>query len=345
MNRKWLLLIGSVILLTLSVSASEPVRVFHSEIARLCDSTLIFPAADNATSSLALEVRASVKKPSAKPGLQGNGFAVVWSYGTTTMEAWLIPSADDFDPLTSKTSVEFILLSKFPGAPASILNRRRLTSGVASGRGFNTLGVEIAPDGAATIYGGEKEPIDIYTLPSTGHACTATGIAARGEIDVDLLVTERLPDPASGLSTTYTAESLTDYFKTNALLPPEGIWRFLDRDTDDRAVRLGGDYTIAIVADSTQTPEAPPAYSIIYMAGARVGNDDWSAGMKKGRLTTTLFQNHYNLIWIATDMTEIDTECSAQLSDDRAILTLNFPLYGSTVRFARQLSDGALPEK
>lgn len=294
---------------------------------------------------MALEVRASVKKPSAKPGTRSNGFAVTWSYGDTTLEAWLIPSADDFDPLTSKNSVEFFLLSKKAGATASILEQRRLSSGMASGRGFNTLGVEITPDGAATVYAGEKEPVDVFTLPPTGHPCTGTGIAARGEIDIDLLVTEMLPDPTAALHTSHSAESLADYFSSHTLLPPEGMWRFLDRDTDDRALRLGGDYTIAVVADSMASPGTPQTFTILYVTGARVGGDIWTTGMKKGRLTATLFQNHYNLTWIAADMTEIDTECSAQLSDNHAILTFSFPLYGSTVRFARQLSDGALPEK
>lgn len=344
MKRASLLLISGFLLWAASVSAAEPVRVFHTAITRLCDTTMMLSSPDGTNGSMALEIRASVKKPSTKAGAGSNGFAVIWSYGDTTMEAWLIPSADDFDPLASKHSVDFILMRNIAYSPKSILNQRLISKGMAAGSGFNTLGVEVDACGATTVYAGEKEPIDVFTIPAPGAACSSMGISARGEIEIDLLVTENAHDRASELQTAHTSESIAGYFKSSRLLPPEGLWRFLDRDTDDRAIRLGGDYTIAIVNESPEITGYPQAFSIIYMGGARVGADSWLPGMKKGRLTTTSFQNHYNLKWIAADMTEIDAECSAQLSDDHSILTLNFPLYGSTVRFARQLSDGALPE-
>ena len=124
-----------------------------------------------------------------------------------------------------------------------------------------------------------------------------------------------------------------------------GLWRFLDRDTDGRRSQLGGFYTLALLpdhsrdvngmSDSRILSEPAAEYCIYYIDGAKVNGSDWAPGMLKGRLYATPFQNHYRLQWYDAEKKEMGEECFADITDG-ALLTLQFPLFGAKVRFARE---------
>lgn len=336
------------LLLAVKAGAVEPVREFHPEITSLRDSVALFTLPGSSFLSAAIEIRASVTKPSEKATIRSNGFAVVMS-GTdgSAIEAWLIPTADDYDPISRKRQAAFMLILRRPGVSDSVLVSKTISGYVAPADGFNTLGMEMDSGHNLTVYAGDKKPEDIATVQDVWLRPVATGVRSRGTTAVELIVTETVPDPAAALSTGKTPPEIAGIFNWRQPEGPEGIWHFLDRDTDNRSIRLGGEYTIAIVADEESSPgnNAPKGYTIIYFDGARVENGSWKPGMKKGRLTATSFQNHYNLSWITADMQYLDTECNARLSDDKSIISFNFPIYGSTVRFSRQPASGALPTK
>lgn len=337
-----------MLLVAVNAGAVEPVREFHPEITSLRDSVALFTLPDSSFLSAAIEIRASVTKPSEKATIRSNGFAAVMSGSDgSSIEAWLIPTADDYDPISRKRQAAFMLILRRPGVSDSVLVSKTISGCVASADGFNTLGMEIDSGRNLTVYAGDRKPEDIATVQDVTLRPVATGMKSRGTTAVELIVTETVPDPAAALSTGKTPPEIAGIFNWRQPEGPEGIWHFLDRDTDNRSIRLGGEYTIAIVADEEPTPgnNAPKSYTLIYFDGARVENGSWKPSMKKGRLTATSFQNHYNLSWITADMQYLDTECNARLSDDKSIISFNFPIYGSTVRFSRQPASGALPTK
>lgn len=337
-----------MLLVAVNAGAVEPVREFHPEITSLRDSVALFTLPDSRFLSAAIEIRASVTKPSEKATILSNGFAAVMSGSDgSAIEAWLIPTADDYDPISRKLQAAFMLILRRPGVSDSVLVSKTISGCVAPADGFNTLGMEMDSGRNLTVYAGDRKPEDIATVQDVTLRPVATGMKSRGTTAVELIVTETVPDPAAALSTGKTPPEIAGIFNWRQPEGPEGIWHFLDRDTDNRSIRLGGEYTIAIVADEEPTPgnNAPKSYTLIYFDGARVENGSWKPGMKKGRLTATSFQNHYNLSWITADMQYLDTECNARLSDDKSIISFNFPIYGSTVRFSRQPASGALPTK
>lgn len=338
-----------MLLAAVKAGAVEPAREFHPAITTLCDSTVMFPLPDSCCLSAAIEIRASVTKPSAKASRQSNGFAAIMTgHDGTAIEAWLIPTADDYDPLSRKRQAGFSLLMRRPGAMDSVLICKTISGCVAPADGFNTLGMEMDSAGNLTVYAGDKKPEDIAIVKEVSLHPVAVGMKSRGTTAVDLIVRETVADPVGALSTGKSPQDIARLLSSRQTEGPEGFWHFLDRDTDNRSIRLGGEYTIAIVADDdTPTPADNDArsYTIIYIDGAKVEKGSWKPGMKKGRLTATLFQNHYNLRWITADMQYLDTECNARLSDDKSIISFNFPIYGSSVRFSRQPAPGALPEK
>lgn len=337
-----------MLLVAVKAGAVEPVREFHPEITSVRDSVALFTLPDSSFLSAAIEIRASVTKPSEKATIRSNGFAAVMNGSDgSSIEAWLIPTADDYDPISRKRQATFTLILRRPGVSDSVLVSKTISGYVAPADGFNTLGMEMDSGSNLTVYAGDKKPEDIATVHDVRLRPLAVGMKSRGTTAVELIVTETVPDPAAALSTGKTPPEIAGIFNRRQPEGPEGIWHFLDRDTDNRSIRLGGEYTIAIVADEESAPgnNAPKSYTIIYFDGAKVENGSWKPGMKKGRLTATSFQNHYNLSWITADMQYLDTECNARLSNDKSIISFNFPIYGSTVRFSRQAASGALPTK
>lgn len=113
-----------------------------------------------------------------------------------------------------------------------------------------------------------------------------------------------------------------------------GYWNFLDRVTPKNGhVIIGGKYNLAIVPNYDQ----PNGYLLIFIDGDNAENSIWKSGDIKGYLSPTGFDNHYNLRWFDSHGFEAGLgECSATF-DGINLLTLDFPLLESQIRFQRLL--------
>lgn len=107
----------------------------------------------------------------------------------------------------------------------------------------------------------------------------------------------------------------------------EGIYEYLDSDINTSQSRLGGFYRIAIIKNEGG------GYDAIYLSGAQENSRNWSVGMVKGKLSPTIFQNHYNLTWIDSEMEDDMTELSADL--DGTMFVAHFPKERAIIRFSR----------
>lgn len=123
-----------------------------------------------------------------------------------------------------------------------------------------------------------------------------------------------------------TADSLESYLSAS-VDPLECHWRYLDRDTDQRLLNLGGDYRLATVS------RGDGGYDIVYLGGARVNSSFWKPLMIKGRLMPTRFAGHFDLVWYDAYGKPVDIATNATIESE-AIMRLDFPLQGGTVRFA-----------
>jgi len=98
---------------------------------------------------------------------------------------------------------------------------------------------------------------------------------------------------------------------------------------EDKWLRLGGRYTLAAVWRDG-------GYDLIYVDGAQVKKSLWQMGMVKGRITKTIFTDNYEGEWIDATLEPINKDVYATL-DNGVILTINFPVYKSQVRFSKLL--------
>lgn len=105
--------------------------------------------------------------------------------------------------------------------------------------------------------------------------------------------------------------------------PAEGIWVYLDRDTDPEKANPARVYTLATVADGNG------AYTIVDIS-------DPAAPVVKGSMVPLPFDGHYTLLWDAADGRRLDTDNGAVISHAGSVLSLSFPLHSATIRFYRR---------
>ncbi len=127
---------------------------------------------------------------------------------------------------------------------------------------------------------------------------------------------------------TWTRDALDAYF-AGSDDPVEGYWKYLDRDMQDDWLRLGGRYVLAVVRNGD-------GYDLIYIDGAQVKKSMWQTGMFKGHMTKTIFGGNYDLTWIDATMEPIDEDAYATI-ENGVIMTMEFPIYKSQVRFVKVL--------
>jgi len=153
------------------------------------------------------------------------------------------------------------------------------------------------------------------------------GAGSRVAVERAVLTIEN--DNQVSTATLWTLDALDQHFASSED-PIEGYWKYLDRDMEEKWLRLGGRYTLAVV-------RADDGYDILYINGAQVKKSQWQPCMLKGHITKTIFSGNYDMTWIDATMEAIDEDAYATI-ENGVILTLNFPVYKSQVRFAKVLS-------
>lgn len=152
---------------------------------------------------------------------------------------------------------------------------------------------------------------------------------AGAKIEMERLVFKRALIPEEILTTDWDKATIDKYLANNVSEEIEGLWEYLDRNLDERIVKLGGKYKIAIVKNNQN------GYDILYYSGAVVNPDKWKCGMLKGVLTKTKFRDNYNLIWYDSSMDGMDDDTYVSI-DENDILTAVFPTEKAQIRFVKQ---------
>lgn len=107
----------------------------------------------------------------------------------------------------------------------------------------------------------------------------------------------------------------------------ECYWKYFDRDTDPTLAQPGGFYTLATLSDGAG------GYTIVYIDGDTTGKT--MPFSVKGRMTPTIFPNHYDLVWYDVNGVSAADECSATVEMAGAMLRISIPLLKATMRFSR----------
>lgn len=211
-----------------------------------------------------------------------------------------------------------------------------VSDGVNLYGGYNTLSLRADASGTQ-VWAGDNEEVFVGTFPAVAPS-NVLRLSGNRKMKVAWFAVECEPDKAKALLTDITdLDSLSEYFAASND-PLEGIWSYLDRDTDDRRAVPGGNYTFAIVRHDDSHPRMAAGkivYDIIYAGGAKVNSREWKPGMLKGHLLATRFENHFDVVWIDSMMEVMDDELSVDFTPP-LILSFEFPIYHARLRFAKQ---------
>lgn len=195
----------------------------------------------------------------------------------------------------------------------------------------NTLIVEISGQGELTIAGGLTNVGQVASIALDRAPRGPVRLSTDGELRVYLAVTQEFENPAAvAVVPGLTADALTAVINSSSdrLV---GIWDYFDCDINTTMARRGGRYTLAIIP----AEGAGDCYDVIYLAGAEAGADDWKPLMRKGRLKGTILEGTYIVEWLDSRFSTISTDVTAQF-EQSALLTFNFPDYGTRLRFTRR---------
>ena len=107
----------------------------------------------------------------------------------------------------------------------------------------------------------------------------------------------------------------------------EGEWAIFDMNIDEKMIKSGGDYRLAIKKSKDRE-----GYDIIYLSGAVTNGGKWKQGMVKGSITPLPFDSVYDIEWVGASGKTLKG-IKAQKEGD--ILTLQFPSHASTLRLRK----------
>ena len=232
-----------------------------------------------------------------------------------------------YNDITDQRSMQVSIL-QCAGSTVTPLASTTLKKGVSLEDDLNTLCVDVDEREVRVSIGKDdlKQVLEATINRPFGavQAGYLVGPGSRVAIERAVLTIENEKQVTA--TTLWTPDALDEYLSASSD-PIEGYWKYLDRDLEEKWLRLGGRYTLAVV-------RADDGYDLIYIDGAQVKKSMWQPGMKKGHITKTLFTGNYDLTWIDATMEPIDEDAYATI-ENGIILTLNFPIFKSQMRLAK----------
>lgn len=235
-----------------------------------------------------------------------------------------------FDDITDQRAMQVTLVQRV-GRDFIELAQATVTGGVSLEDDMNTLCVDVDERSVNVSIG--KDELQQVLEASVTRPVGAVGVGylvgPGASVAIERAVLTIASDNQVTTTTRWTRQALDEYL-AQSNDPIEGYWRYLDRDMEEKWLRLGGRYTLAIV-------RSDDGYDLIYIDGAQVKKSQWQTCMLKGHIVKTIFSGNYDLTWIDATMEPIVEDAYATI-ENGVILTLSFPIYKSQVRFAKVMA-------
>ena len=192
------------------------------------------------------------------------------------------------------------------------------------------LALEI-DEGEAILRAGKTDLRPMASLPWHAASIDSIGLqigqGCRLRLDdISLLAEDEAPTVAIPDSIA-DMESLTEYLAESDD-PSEGFWHLHDYDIDDDYIRLGGDYRLAMIANTED------GYDLLYISGAKTNPGLWHTLDLKARLTPVAGDSEaFDIIWIDASRHAISDNIKARR--DTPGLAIDFPYCFSKIRLVK----------
>lgn len=213
-----------------------------------------------------------------------------------------------------------------------IISSTTVSKGVDLNDKYNVI--EIAFDGVDTKLSiGNKILTVIKSIESIdyqGEMAIGLYVGAGAKVKLDRITTNSSPFLENTLRTNWSLDSINKYLLSSTN-PIEGIWEVYDCNLNEKKLRLGGKYKIALISNHDG------GYDILYINGARVNENKWESCMIKGKLTPSRFNDNFGLLWYDSMMKPFNDDCFA-IFENSVLLNLSFPTENSEIRFVKCLN-------
>lgn len=321
------------VILSATMWASE--RQYERDVLLPADSLHLLLSPDNIKSAN-YEVRASLSRNSEQQGDSKEFWRIIWNYTDTNNYCYVTfrCANSDYGDFADQRYAR-ITVGCIKNGIDSLILKKNITKDINTSLGENSLMIECT-ERQTRIFAGNKK----YQMVASLDECrivggTYCGVLSNADLKIRSMVLDCQKDVKTELMTQWTADSLLSHIQ-NADDGIVGIWGYLDRDNNSDKARLGGRYKLAIVKSGV-------GYDLIYLSDAVTNQSQWKSGMIKGRLVPTIFENHYDLVWYDSMFEVIDTDAYADI-EDKSVLSLQFPLYETTIRMSKGALDCHLIE-
>ena len=274
----------------------------------------------------------SIKNPmtGGKTTITSPQWGLVFNYDEQGNYCVVVLSCDNsapYDDITNERSMRVSLMQYQDGDVTEVASTT-VSKGVSLEDDLNTLCADVDERGVRISIGKEElqTVLEASIVRPVGAVQVGYLVGPGSRVAIERAVLTIESEDQVAPSTLWTLEALDEYL-ANSIDPVEGYWRYLDRDMEEKWLRIGGRYTLAVV-------RADDGYDLIYIDGAQVKKSLWNPGMFKGHMVKTVFSGNYDLTWIDSTMEPISEDAYATI-ENGVILTFNFPVFKSQVRFAK----------
>lgn len=267
-------------------------------------------------------------KDGSKSKKMNTSWGVVWNYIDSLNYCILELSGhnESLNNISDKRAL-YVAIKAINDGKSSLLYSTHLYKNVNLNTGFNIIRLNKKRNEITFSIGNKKlhhfETISLNEIK--GKIGYFTGAGAKTMLE--RIYIDYKPYPEINITSSWTEKDILTHV-SNSKDPYEGYWTYLDRNIDETKVKLGGRYTVALI-------RTKHGYDIIYLDGAKVNGSSWQAGMVKGKLLSTKFEDHYNLIWYDALMNPFNVDVYGKILDNN-ILELNFPVQNSILRFSKK---------
>ncbi len=325
MNRIDIILL-TVVLFSILGSLSTNAKNYYVKSVRLIPDSCYLINVGDSIATLSVEARVAVAENKECAGESKSKWRLVWNYRSKNdykyVElAWRNTDFGDFADTRQAVVNVVEVKNGVENALKTVVFDRNLDLSV----GYNSLLVEVS-NGKYNVFAGGNKYVYIGAFSSDESIQGLCGVSSTVFASVSNFAVESTPDYKRILQTEYTTVTLDRLFNSVAT-QHEGYWTYLDRNNDPDRARVGGRYRLALVKDDND-------YMIIYIDGAMTNEGNWQEGMIKGRLSATIFKDHYDLEWYDSMFDLIEADAHAYI--ENSILTLEFPLYKTQIRFSKK---------
>lgn len=299
---------------------------YYKQLSLNADSIILSKLDENIL-SVDIEARVKVIQNRERDGKSKSLWRLLWNYQSTNNYNYIELTWNNTnfgDILDVRQAIVNIVEVK--NSRQKVVKSVALERGVNLSTGFNTILVE-AKGSKYNVFVGDDELMYIGTF-SNDSLFGSCGLIASVDSYVSNFVVNSEYDISKTIFTQNTEQTLIEKFKISSSSSIEGFWSYLDRNNDPDWARLGGRYRFALVKNAND-------FDIIYIGGAEINKLNWKEGMIKGRLKSTIFQNHYDVEWYDSMFDIIDEDSHATIKD--SILTIEFPIYKTQIRFYKEL--------